>query len=137
MGIRDNKIKIHQTLHGYDNGHSMLASSVDALPEAKRTLLIMSDMSGPSMQSGFEEYLTGYPLKEMNAFALSKTWYAPEMKRPGCVWTHTLLINFSDLQNVNNFQDLVDLFKRPDPKSPDFLFYKNFIEVPGSTSRYL
>jgi GTPase-associated protein 1, N-terminal domain type 1 len=106
-------IAIDQVLHGYQNGHSLIASSIDLLPESKRSLLVMSDMSGQSMKNGFEEYVTGYPLKDMNFYALAKTWYAPEMKRPGCVWTHTLLIKFSDLVQLDDQHNLCALFKRP------------------------
>jgi hypothetical protein len=73
----------------------------------------MSDMSGQSMRNGFEEYITGYPLKKMNLYAFAKTWYAPEMKRPGCVWTHTLLIKFPDLVYLNSSKGLLNLFEKP------------------------
>src|SRR5687767_10664854 len=95
-------IAINQTLHGYNNGHTLIASSTDINSEVKRIMLPISDMSGNSMQNGFEEYLTGYPLREINMYALAKTWYAPEMTRPGCVWTHTLLIDFADLSIIND-----------------------------------
>jgi len=108
-----NKVIINQTLHGYDHGHSLLESSTTIKSDSKRNLMIMSDMSGSSMKFGFEEYVTGYPLKEMNMYALAKTWHAPEMQRPGCVWTHTLLIHFSDLIRLDNFFDLTRCFTRP------------------------
>lgn len=108
---------LNQVLHGYKDGHTLLASSIELEAEVKRQMLPMSDMSGGGMVNGFEQYITGYPLKQMNVFALAKTWYAPEMKRPGCVWTHTLLIDFSDLPTIDNLYLLVTLFKRP--QSPD------------------
>ena len=40
-----------------------------------------------SVVKGFDQYVTGYPLDSINAYALAMTWYAPEMPRPGCVWT--------------------------------------------------
>lgn len=107
-------IVIEQTLHGYSQGHSLLGSSVDLSAEVRRIMLPMSDMSGSRMIRGFEEYITGYPLKEMNSFAIAKTWYAEEMKRPGCVWTHTLLIKFADLPKVINVIGLTELFRRPE-----------------------
>jgi hypothetical protein len=106
-------IEIDQVLHGYQNGHSLIASSIELLPDSKRSMLVMSDMSGQSMKNGFEEYITGYPLKDMNYYALAKTWYAHEMRRPGCVWTHTLLIKFSDLIKFDNGYNLCALFKKP------------------------
>ena len=83
---------IHQAIHGYRDGHRLLSSSTQLSAEASRTMLVLSDMSGPSMQPGFDEYLTAYPLTGTDFFVLARTWYAPEMQRPGCVWTHSLLI---------------------------------------------
>lgn len=83
---------IHQAIHGYRDGHRLLSSSTPLSAEASRAMLVLSDMSGPSMQPGFDEYLTAYPLPGTDLFVLAKTWYAPEMQRPGCVWTHSLLI---------------------------------------------
>lgn len=112
-------IRIGQTLHGYDDGHSLLASS-DQLPyEAESSLFVLSDLSGQSFVRGFDEYVSGYPLSETHSYAIAKTWYAPEMERPGCVWTHTLIIRFGDLARINNLASLLELFVRParSPKS--------------------
>lgn len=111
--MKSETLIINQVLHGYDNGHTLLRSSIEIGVEAGRTLLIMSDMSGSSMLKGFEEYYTGYPISELNIYALAKTWYAPEMKRPGCVWTHTLLIPFADLARIKNILPLISYFKKP------------------------
>ncbi|MTH15874.1 hypothetical protein [Flavobacterium sp. LC2016-01] len=106
-------IKIQQTLHGYKNGHTLLASSVELDSDLKRIMLPISDMSGSSMVIGFESYITGYPLKDSNLYAIARTWYAPEMKRPGCVYTHTLLIDFTDLPKINDIFQIMSFFKRP------------------------
>ena len=73
----------------------------------------LSDLSGHSLVADFNEYLTGYPLPEVGAYAFSKTWYAPEMPRPGCVWTHSLLIPFARLGNAQSLHTFVGLFNRP------------------------
>ena len=104
--------QFHQTLHGYDDGHRLLATSCKLPPDAERLMLILSDMSGANMARGFENYLTGYPLKEINSYALARTWYAPEMRRPGCVWTHTFLVSNADLAHINPVA-LQNLFIRP------------------------
>jgi hypothetical protein len=65
------------------------------------------------MVSGFEEYLSGYPIPGEKAYAFVKTWYAPEMERPGCVWSHVLVIPNPDIANFNEFSELVPVFKRP------------------------
>lgn len=131
-----NKIIINQALHGYDQGHSLIESSIQISSDAKRNLMIMSDMSGSSMIDGFEEYITGYPVKEMNMYALAKTWNAPEMKRPGCVWTHTLLINFSDLFKIENISNILKLFKRPSDNAISDFYNKSIgFENEGNYNR--
>jgi hypothetical protein len=75
-------------------------------------MLVLSDMSGPSMQPGFDEYLTAYPLPGTELFVLAKTWYAPEMQRPGCVWTHSLIILRSHIARVA-CASLLGAFRRP------------------------
>jgi len=111
--MNKNNFILTQILHGYNDGHTLLASSVDLPAETRRIMLNLSDMSGGSMERGFEEYLTGYPLKDAHLYAIAKTWYAPEMPRPGCVWTHTILVNFSDLPRLTNIEFLLALFERP------------------------
>lgn len=106
-------IEINQTLHGYQNGHQLLASSVELSLVEKKLLLFQSDLSGSNIDEGFDNYLTGYPISEVGLYAFAKTWYAKEMKRPGCVWTHTLLIKFSDLGKIPDFNLLEHLFHRP------------------------
>lgn len=123
-----NTIKIHQTLHGYSNGHSLLASSLELDSEIKRVMLPISDMSGSAMISGFESYLTAYPLKNGNFYALAKTWYAAEMKRPGCVYTQTLLIDYSDLPKINDIYQLLSFFKRPSSEKVKFSDYEKSVK---------
>src|SRR5690349_13495632 len=107
---KSKEVWIDQTLHGYDDGHRLLVTSDRSLPaEAQRLMLLMSDLSGPQPVSGFDGYLTGYPLPGIPVYAFSRTWYAPEMKRPGCVWTHTLLLKFRDLARLDNLGELVSL----------------------------
>lgn len=65
------------------------------------------------MVSGFETYLTGYPLLETPYYVLARTWYAPEMDRPGCVYTHSLLIEHADLARITDLDILDTLFARP------------------------
>lgn len=103
---------IHQAIHGYRDGHKLLSSSTPLGSDAARTMLILSDMSGPSMQPGFDEYLTGYPLAGADYFVFAKTWYAPEMQRPGCVWTHSLLIPRAQVAGMSAAR-LMGSFRRP------------------------
>src|SRR5438128_1940534 len=111
---------IHQCLHGYGDGHQLLQSSTRLPSKADQLLLTMSDMSGPSMVSGFQSYLTGYSVDGTNWYAFAKTWYASEMRRPGCVWTHTLLIESADLARNLDLRALLGLFVRPPTDSKQF-----------------
>ena len=44
---------------------------------------------------------------------LSKTWAAPEISRPGCIWTHSLFISFTELAQIEDPRILLQLFVRP------------------------
>lgn len=105
--------EIHQTLHGYSDGHRLLAASLTVPSGARRTMLVMSDLSGSGMAAGFETYVTGYPVAELGAYAFARTWYADEMSRPGSVWTHTLLVPFRELGRLPRLSWLQHLFRRP------------------------
>jgi hypothetical protein len=73
----------------------------------------MSDLSGGSVFPGFDEYLTGYPVPALNLYVFAKTWYAAEMPRPGCVWTHSLILSFEDMKAIEALEQLTKLFNRP------------------------
>ena len=118
-------IVLEQALHGYSQGHHLLASSVELSKGSQRIMSILSDLSGPETCEGFSEYLTGYPLVEDCYYALGKTWYALEMNRPGCVWTHTILIKFDELKKIKDSKKLLNYFNRP---------YEDFSKNKYSTS---
>ena len=107
-------LTVHQALHGYADGHRQLAASLQLEPRDIRLMLVLSDLSGSGARIDDQGYLTGYPLPESRMYALARTWSAPEMPRPGCVWTHTLLIGFSELAELANLASLASLFRRPD-----------------------
>ena len=107
-------IVLNQTLHGYADGHQLIASSIDLTRDQQTLLLVMSDLSGPAFRTGFESYLTGYPLKASGFYCFARTWFAPELPRPGCVWTHTLIIRNEDLARIQSFSVLNDVFHRPE-----------------------
>jgi len=81
-------------------------------------MLVLSDMSGPSMQPGFDEYITGYPLAGTDYFVFAKTWYAPEMQRPACVWTHSLLVPRAQVPRMSAAR-LMGSFRRPQADGVD------------------
>lgn len=104
---------VQQTLHGYAEGHRLLDGSVKLPEDLARLMLRMSDLSGSNVVRGFEDYVTGYPLESVDMYALAKTWYASEMPRPGCVWTHTLLIPGNEMPEISSLGALATLFVRP------------------------
>ncbi|WP_441255822.1 GAP1-N1 domain-containing protein [Tardiphaga sp. 285_C5_N1_2] len=112
--------KLQQALHGYSDGHRLLASSIDLVGRDAKTMLMMSDASGPAAVIGDDGYLTAYPLSESGYYAFARTWPAPEMPRPGCVWTHTILIEFSDIPALQSASGLLDLFRRPHKNDRDY-----------------
>lgn len=121
---------IEQTLHGYDMGHGLLASSLPNLaPEDQSLLFKLSDWTGFHVLNADEEdsYLTAYPLPSNRYYAIAKTWYADEMERSGCVWTHTLLMPIDDISQNFDFRTIDRLFHRPDSKN--FSNYNLSIEI--------
>jgi GTPase-associated protein 1, N-terminal domain type 1 len=109
-----NGFEVQQTLHGYGEGHRLLAGSVSLPPRDVRTMLILSDSSGGGAKLPAEGYLTGYPLAESAKYVLGRTWPAPEMRRPGCVWTHSVIIDFADIAALRSASKILRLFRRPD-----------------------
>ena len=98
---------IHQALHGYNQGHTLLASSL-TLPSIDDDLLkVMSDWTEYSGDAnGDSSYIMGYPLPDGKYYAIAKSWYANEMPRPGCVWTHTFLVDLENLETNFDFRQL-------------------------------
>lgn len=119
---RSEWITIHQTLHGYSAGHREIAASTPLESSDVKLMLVLSDISGPGTRIEESGYLTGYPLVEQGAYALACTWPATEMSRPGCVWTHSILVDFTDLAGLPSLGGLTSLFRRP--RGSRFLDYK-------------
>lgn len=127
---------IHQALHGYKQGHNKLASSI-ALPTIDEDRMkILSDWSEYAGSiDGDMSYITVYPLTQYNLFVIAKTWYADEMDRPGCVWTHSLIIDLTDIDDTFDFRLLNSLFHRPSSKEK--YLYDQKIELTASCSQVI
>lgn len=108
------KLNVEQALHGYSDGHRLIASSAKLSSVDSRAMLVMSDLSGSGVRPGPDGYLTGYPLDDAGKYVLSRTWAAPEMPRPGCVWTHSLLIDNADLAALRSTDGLLASLRRPE-----------------------
>ncbi len=102
---------IHQCLHGYQNGHELLASSLTLTREQRSILGQVTDLSGPAPVEGFDGYISAFPVPG-ELYVLTKTWYALELPRPGCVWTHSLLLN-AEIVETWDLQELARLWRRP------------------------
>lgn len=73
----------------------------------------LSDLNGMTDDKSFVDYYTGYPLENGEKYVIAKTWYAHEMKRPGCVWTHSIIINTKDINMDIDLNSVLSLFRKP------------------------
>lgn len=106
-------ISADQMLHGYANGHQLLAASCELHIDDRNRIDELSDLNGHCEPPEFVSYFTGYPIESNQRYVLAKTWYAYEMKRPGCVWTHSLIFNIEDICRISDINRLMELFLRP------------------------
>lgn len=59
-------------------------------------------------------YITTYRLPLSHYYVIAKSWYAPEMSRPGCVWTHSFIIKLEEVTRNFDFRALFHFFRRPE-----------------------
>lgn len=115
-------VRLHQCLFGYDNGHRLLSTSLKLPDDAAALLLQHSDLVPGLSGNQFDSYWTGLPLSVAKVYALMRTWPAPEMPRPGCVWTHVILIALADMARFPDLGVLNSVLTRPSV-SPNYSFY--------------
>lgn len=122
-------IRIHQTLHGYNQGHHLLtATTLLKSSDDTQLMSLISDWDGfDSKYDEGAEYITAYPLLE-GYYVIAKSWYAYEKPRPGCVWTQSLLIRQEDLNKIPDYKGLLKIFQRPSEEI-GFDYYGNVIEI--------
>jgi len=109
---RANGIIVHQALHGYRHGHRLLSASTKLDADSDAQLLAMTDLLTSDPFVIGESYLSGYPVKSCNMYVISRTWLA-EGIRPGAVWTHSLLLDYSCLSAIDDLMILLALFRKP------------------------
>lgn len=109
----DGDLRIDQCLFGYDDGHRLLESSMRLDPEVASQLTLLSDLAPGVLFGSSDSYWTGLPIPKLGRYALMRTWTAPEMPRPGCVWTHVLLLETSIFEIVSDLWRLRDVARRP------------------------
>ena len=104
--------RIDQLVFGYEEGHRLLGGSTRIPGTALAVLLGATD--APIESSG-DRLVTGLPLDEIARYALCFTWNAPELPRPGAVWSHVLLLEFRHLELLGIVGLLRRLARRPEP----------------------
>ncbi len=105
-------MKFDQCLFGYDDGHRLLASSLPLGSETSH-LTELSDLAPGTIFNQSEGYWTGLPVPAIGRYVLMRTWPAPEMSRPGCVWTHALLLEPALLESIEDLSVLQAFAIRP------------------------
>lgn len=112
VSLLETAVRIDQCLYGYNDGHRLLAASRNLPEDAASLLLVNSDaVAGTSLDE--YGYWTGLPLPQAQAYALMRTWPAPEMPRPGCVWTHALIVATADIARFADMRELSRFAVRP------------------------
>ncbi|MHA6889088.1 GAP1-N1 domain-containing protein [Ralstonia pseudosolanacearum] len=106
------RLRVDQALHGYRDGHRLLAASQRLDDFSASTMARMSDMQ-PRSVGPSESYVCGYPLPHANRYVIARTWLAGEMRRPGCVWTHSLLLDYGAVAQIESLANLLALLTRP------------------------
>ncbi len=126
-------MKIDQCLFGYDDGHKLLSSSLSLGAELS-LLTELSDLAPNTVFGRSNGYWTGIPLPGVGRYVLMRTWAAPEMSRPGCVWSHALLIEPRLLESVDHLSMLQRLFIRPS-NNADLARYREVISGADISTR--
>ncbi|MBW5722773.1 GAP1-N1 domain-containing protein [Klebsiella pneumoniae] len=105
-------MKLDHCLFGYDDGHRLIASSLP-LGDEIAYLTELSDLAPGVIFGSSKGYWTGLPAPTIGRYVLMFTWPAPEMPRPGCVWTHALLLEPSMLESIKDLSILQGVISRP------------------------
>ena len=123
---------LQQALYGYQDGHRLLASSVQLAPADRRFLARQTDSGEVGVVPGWDELLAGFVLPS-GTFAWAMTWPAPEIPRPGCVWTHVLILDADIIIGAADRDRLLAFFRRP--SEPSFAEYSSQIRWDRSELR--
>ncbi len=120
--VRGEAPLIAQTLHGYDQGHRLLASGGHVNEDEFALLDRLSDLSGyVPVGTEFDHYYTGFPCGRYYAFAC--TWPDRTARRAGTVLTHTLMIPRNLLATIHDLWS-VPGHRRPE-SAQDRAFYQD------------
>lgn len=102
---------VERQVHGYRQGHQLLASSIQLSKEDQSVVDRLSDVAGPLRpRELFPPYLTTYPLPGGQWFVLARTWQDLTVARAGCVRTLSLLIPIRDWAQAEGLTSYNKLF---------------------------
>ncbi|MEZ6064152.1 MAG: hypothetical protein R3B90_00245 [Planctomycetaceae bacterium] len=125
---------MHQLVHGYKKGHSLLAGSCSLPKAALETVTELSDLSGPlPVGATIPSYLVAYPVPDSGFYALGRTWQDTDAPRSGCVITHTLLIPEDAWQAAAFPSAFLRLHSCPNPQSLDL--FRQEIALPNESGQ--
>ncbi|EBG2006502.1 MULTISPECIES: GAP1-N1 domain-containing protein [unclassified Enterobacter] len=127
MAYVGGRMKLDHCLFGYDDGHRLIASSLP-LGEESAYLTELSDLAPGVVFGSSKGYWTGSPAPSIGRYVLMYTWPAPEMPRPGCVWTHALLLEPAMLESIEDLSILQGVITRPSV-SIEIDYYRQPLEV--------
>lgn len=109
---------IERQVHGYRQGHQLLAGSARLPKEDQAAIDRLSDVAGPLRpREQFAPYLTGYPLPSGTHYVLARTWQDTTVTRAGCVRTISLIIpmaNWVATESISCFTALLELDHLPE-----------------------
>ena len=122
-----------QFLFGYDRGHSLVAGS-DQLSARTEALLSRYSDAVPGINiETMQQYWTGMPVNS-NQYALISTWPAPEMPRPGCVWSHVVIIDRPTIAGISDLKIIRPIFRKPS-KPIDYDYYRMPVQIGTSLDK--
>jgi hypothetical protein len=103
-------ISVETQIHGYRQGHQLIASSRSLAKPDQAVIDRLSDVAGPLRpRERFDPYISGYPLPSGAFFVLARTWQDLSVPRAGCVRTYSLLIPMSSWEAARALQPFLDL----------------------------
>ena len=102
---------IDQLVFGYDEGHRLLGGSMKVPSNVLSVLLGATDAP---VEGSSDRLVTGFPVNAIARYALCFTWNAPELPRPGAVWSHVLLVEFEHFELPGAIGSLRNLACRPE-----------------------
>ncbi len=109
---------IERQVHGYRQGHRLLAASASLSKEDQSVVDRLSDVAGPLRpRERFEPYLTAYPLPSGKYYVFARTWQDLTVARAGCVRTLSLIVPIDDwaqTKDLSAYLDLIGIDRLPD-----------------------